>query len=120
MVDQEHEGSHDRQQEKLNPQRHAAAAHHFGLTRRGSRRQKPGGGGGGGERGGEGGGGVGRGQAGDSVDCVALCVGGAAGPGGFWREEAVFVVPQVAGFYWATGGSSDWSPTGGAADRRGF
>ena len=112
LVNQEQEGSHDGQQEQLNPQGHAGA-HCLGLTGRGSRRQEPGRGGGGG----------GGGEAGDSVDSAALCVGGwAGGLGEFGRVEAIFVVPQVTGLHWATGSSTDGSPTGGAAriNFRGF
>lgn len=115
LVNQEQERCHNGQQQQLDPQRQAAA-HWFGLTCRGHCRQESWGRGGGerrgGGRGGEGGGG---GQAGDSLEF--LCVGGrqAAGLSGvFWRKEAVFIIPQVAGLDRAAGSSSDRSSTGGS------
>lgn len=111
MVNQEQESSHDGQQEQLYPHGHAAV-HSFGLICRGSCRQRPGGAGRGG----------GGGQAGDSVDNAVLCVGGggAGSLGDFWREEGVFIIPQVTGLHWAAGSSSNGSSTGGATRDNNF
>jgi len=107
LVHQEQESSHDGQQEELYPQRHAVVRC-LGRPCRGRCRQKPGGGG---RRNRGGGGGGGAGQAADFVDSGALCVRGGEGRlGGFWREEAVLIIPDQR----ATGGSFNGSPTGRA------
>lgn len=94
LVNEEEESGHDGQQEELYPQRHVALCC-LGLP---CRREA-------------GGGGFGW-QAGYSVYWVALSVGGDAGLGGFWREQAV-ITPQVTGCHRAPCCSSDGPATGG-------